>query len=199
MAISEKMTTFAPYSNTLLHFTLPLLTMSEVLLYLLVPDYLAQWYANECRRDEHAMDDHYEIKVYHFPDPVSPIRNSLESKILKEYLTKQPSEGPTHRLANLAIAIPYYRNRDPRIYNYLNPKAKGLLYQTMRNRFQIQLWRAIHSIDTEVTRKDLAITAWMAQNGIEYNDTNYNSIVKVYDRLEATYRRAENRKKSKEK
>ena len=69
----------------------------------------------------------------------------------------------------------------------------------MRNRFQIQLWRAIHSIDTEATRKDLAITAWMAQNGIEYNDTNYNSIVKVYDRLEATYRRAENRKKSKEK
>jgi len=173
--------------------------MSDVLLYLLVPDYLAQWYANECRRDEHAQEDHYDITVYHFPDPVKPIRESAESKILQLYLTKQPSKPPQHGLYNLAIVIPYYRNRDPRVYSYLTPAARGLLYRTMRTRFEIDLWTGVHTIEALGSRKDLTITAWMEKHGIEYTDTNYNSVLKVYDRMKESYRRAENRKKSKKK
>lgn len=173
--------------------------MTEHHLYLTLPPYLAQWYAHECRRHLRAADDTCTVPIYNFKDAVAPIRGTVESGILELFLTKEP-DGPKQDFktgSNLVIAIPSFRNRDPRVYSYLRPSARELLYEAMRTRFQVSLWRGIHSIDTEFTRKDMAIMAWMEHNGIEVTDTNYNSVLKVYDRTKDAYRKADMRKAKK--
>lgn len=173
--------------------------MTSNYLYLTLPDYLAQWYAHECLRNQQAESDTFSVPVYRYPQPIAPLRGSIESEILKAHLTKQPEATPTDFKdgANFVLAIPSFRNRDPQIYNYLSPEARKFLYDTMRTRFQVSLWQDIHNLQTAFTRKDLAIQAWMDHHGIEVTDTNYNSVVKIYDRAYATYRKAESRRKSK--
>ena len=99
--------------------------------------------------------------------------------------------------ANLVVQIPSFRHRDPQIYNYLRQSARDLLYECIRRRFKIALWRDVHNLDTAFTRKDLAIQAWMEHHGIEDTETNYFAVLKVYDRADAAYRKSESRKKMK--
>jgi hypothetical protein len=97
----------------------------------------------------------------------------------------------------MVIQIPSFRHRDPQIYNYLRQSARDLLYECIRRRFKIALWRDVHNLDTAFTRKDLAIQAWMEHHGIEDTETNYFAVLKVYDRADAAYRKSESRKKMK--
>ncbi len=169
-----------------------------MLLHLSLPTYLAQWYAHECRREAIPDADSYTPVPYHYPDPVLPIRGSAESAILALYLTKQPDNpAPPSPDATIALLLPSFRNRDTRIYSYLPPAAVILLADTIRTRFQIALWRDIHTLNTAFTRKDLALSAWMELHAIEFNDTNYNSVLKIYDRTRDAYRHSLNRRKKK--
>ena len=173
--------------------------MLNYYLYLTMPDYLVQWYAHECRRNHQAAGDTFSAPVYRYPEPVSPIRGSVESDILETFPTKQPGPKPEDfkEGANLVIQIPSFRHRDPQIYNYLRQSARDLLYECIRRRFKIALWRDVHNLDTAFTRKDLAIQAWMEHHGIEDTETNYFAVLKVYDRADAAYRKSESRKKMK--
>ena len=175
--------------------------MTDHLLYLSLPPYLAQWYADECRRNEQARSDTYAPEPYRFPQPIQPIRGSLESGILEVFLTKQPAAVPQDfkEGANIVLAIPSFRNRDPRIYNYLRPSAREMLKAAIHSRFQVKLFQDIHQlVGFGKARKDLTIVAWMEQHGIEVDDTNYNSVLKVFDRVRNTYTQSENRKIKKE-
>jgi hypothetical protein len=118
---------------------------------------------------------------------------------LETFLTKQPGPKPEDfkEGANLVVQIPSFRHRDPQIYNYLRQSARDLLYECIRRRFKIALWRDVHNLDTAFTRKDLAIQAWMEHHGIEDTETNYFAVLKVYDRADAAYRKSESRKKMK--
>ena len=168
-------------------------------LYLTMPDYLVQWYAHECRRNHQAAGDTFSAPVYHYPEPIMPIRGSVESDILETFLTKQPSAVPEDfkEGANLVLVIPSFRHRDPQIYNYLRPSARELLCECIRRRFKIALWRDVHSLKTAFARKDLAIQTWMDHHGIDDTETNYFAVLKVYDRADAAYRKSESRKKMK--
>lgn len=185
----------------LLTLNLNLTSMTEQLLYLTLPPYLAQWYADECRRNEHAREDTYKSEPYRYPTPVKPLRGSLESGILELFLTKQPAAVPEDFKdgANLVLAIPSFRNRDPRIYNYLRPSAREALQAAIHTRFQVKLFQDIHElVGVGKARKDLTIIAWMEQHAIDFTETNYNSILKVFDRMRNTYTQSENRKIKKE-
>ena len=173
--------------------------MSAYHLYLSLPVYLAQWYAYECRRNQQAAADTFSVPVYKYPEPIHPLRGSVESDILATYLTKQPSSVPEdfREGATLVLVIPSFRHRDPQIYNYLPPKAREYLTETIRRRFKCALWRDINKLDPALQRKDLAIAAWMEKHGIDDTETNYNSILKIYDRAYNTYRQSELRKAAK--
>ena len=74
-----------------------------------------------------------------------------------------------------------------------------MLKAAIHTRFQVKLFQDIHQlVGLGKARKDLTIIAWMEQHGIEVDDTNYNSVLKVFDRVRNTYTQSENRKIKKE-
>ena len=79
--------------------------MSQFLLYFKFEPYLAQWFIHEMGGTS----------------PVELPRGSVESDILQLFLNKQPEDMPDEKRedANLVIAIPTFKHKDPRTYNYL--------------------------------------------------------------------------------
>ena len=53
--------------------------MNDYLIYLCLPPYLAQWYANECTQIHNRDKDVCPREIYRFPTPVVPVRGSQES------------------------------------------------------------------------------------------------------------------------
>lgn len=163
------------------------------LIYLKLPVYLAQWYANECTRIHHRDESTCPHEIYRFPEPVRPVRNSVESNILQRWLDKQPA-GALPVLAadddTIAIQIPSFPCKPVEFYNYLPPRAADVLADTIRNRFQVALFNDIHKSRNENpgARIDMLLDAWMEQHCIEYNDTNWNAIAKIYKRKRDVYR-----------
>ena len=56
--------------------------MNEFLIYLSLPPYLAQWYANECNQIHNRDNATCPREVYRFPTPVVPVRGSQESDVI---------------------------------------------------------------------------------------------------------------------
>lgn len=167
--------------------------MNTVLIYLALPPYLAQWYANECTRIHHRDESTCPHEIYRFPEPVQPVRNSAESDILESWLDKQPKNALPPMASHddtLAIQIPSFPGKPVDYYNYLSPEATKLLIETIRNRFQVALFTDIHKARAKNpgTRIDLLINAWMEKHCIEYTDTNWNALAKIYQRKRDVYR-----------
>lgn len=147
--------------------------MSQICLYITLEDYLAQWFVNEQGGEV----------------PVHLTRGSVESKILEVYLAHRPvGVMPEFESGGkLAIAIPSFRNRPPEVFNYLPKRALSALLNTIRNRFDIQLWNDLHHFGRIGKRQDELIYAWMEKHGIEINETNWNAIAKRYQRQRNVY------------
>ena len=77
------------------------------------------------------------------------------------------------------------------------------LVVSIRNRFDIELWRDLHHFGKITRRQDELIYAWMEKNGIEMTEANWNAIAKRYQRQRDMYLKRErakcsyNRKKKK--
>jgi len=70
------------FSNFALDLNLnPNYFMNEFLIYLSLPPYLAQWYANECTQIHNRDKDVCPREIYRFPTPVVPVRGSQESVV----------------------------------------------------------------------------------------------------------------------
>lgn len=167
--------------------------MNTFLIHLALPPYLAQWYANECTRIHHRDCASCPHEVYRYPTPVVPVRRSAESDLLEQWLDKQPKDAVPVLApddATIAIQIPSFPGMPVEFYNYLPPSAQELLIDTIRNRFQLALFTDIHRARAKnpATRIDLLINAWMEKHCIEYNDTNWNAIAKIYQRKRDVYR-----------
>ncbi|MCQ2345718.1 MAG: hypothetical protein MJZ82_03005 [Paludibacteraceae bacterium] len=174
--------------------------MSAFCIYLNLPTYLAQWYAYECRAHHFIEEDICPKDPYVPLNPVEPIRNSQESRILEQFLQKQPSAvpEPVPEDATIAIAIPYYRDKDPRTYNYLGAHAKLLLAKAISERFKREMWDELHcflSYLHQRERKDELIYCFMENHGIELTETNWLAIDKIYQRARDVYRTTKSRKK----
>jgi len=147
--------------------------MNKFLLYLRFEPYLAQWFIHEMGGTS----------------PVELPRGSVESDILRLYLDKRPDDVPVDlgQDANLVIALPAFKEKDPLIYNYLSPSSVYCLHNCIRSRFDVQLWQDIHKVHPRhKLLKDL-IDAWMECHGIEVNETNWCAVTKRYQRKRDLY------------
>lgn len=172
--------------------------MSEYLIYLDLPLYLAQWYADECSRIHQQDQEVQSLSVYRFPEPVRPVRGSQEADIIEYYLDKQPQDNPdvNRDNATIAIAVPFYKHKDPRTYNYLSPSAKQLLAESIRKRFTIQLWQYMVRFEHTKLRRDLLLESFMTLHHIDVNsETNCLAVAKIYQRKKKIYQVAKSRKK----
>lgn len=133
-----------------------------------------------------------------YTSPIHFKKLSIENRILETFLIALPPNAtpdvatPT----SVAIAIPYFKHHDPATYNYLPTKAKMELKNCIRNRFLIDLWNSLHQFGHIGKRKDLLVMAWMESHGIEVNDTNFNTIIKIYQRQHRAYMARERYKKN---
>ena len=151
--------------------------------------YLAQWFAHE-------NGGSYPIKVK---------RGSAESDLLRFFLTPQPRDPDYQRQINplpgqVEILLPKFKYKDTRYCNYLPPAGEKAIRQCIRNRFKIQLWKDLYTIENQNHRIDVTISEWMEAHGIIEDDTNWNTIAKIFQRSKAIYcdnGRLTNRKTSK--
>lgn len=155
--------------------------MAQILLYIDLEPYLAQWYVHEQGGG----------------DPVRITRGSVEAAILESFLQQMP-EG--HRVqprqpGQLAIAIPDSKVKPPQLYCYLPPRALNLLVTTIRNRFDLAMWTTLHRFSSVFHRQDNLIYAFMEKHGIEPTETNWNAIAKRYQRKRKYYLAYERRKR----
>ena len=76
-------------------------------------------------------------------------------------------------------------------YNYMPKSGLEHLEDTIRTRFKLELFEDIHEARRKVpqSRIDLLITAWMEDHCIEYDDTNFNTLLKIYQRRRDVYRK----------
>ena len=157
--------------------------MSEICVYVELEDYLAQWFVNEQGGSV----------------PVHLPRNSIESKILELFLTRQPADVPElGGPGKVAIAIPSFRVKPAITYNYLPKHAMMALVDCIRDRFDVALWTDLHRFGVIGRRQDELIYAWMEKHGIDIDERNWNSIAKRYQRQRTVYldRQRKNSKKS---
>lgn len=169
---------------------------NEYYLYLAWPRYLAQWFAHEMYRLQHLDDEFLEPYFYDCDrdarqlEPVHTRRGSAERNILEMCIDKQPDRIPAlpPKDTTICLVIPCFLNRPPQTYNYLAPASQRLLKQTVQKHFKLELTKYINKIlfvpDYQYRpTKDQLIEAFMQKNGIEYSETNVETIKKIWKRL----------------
>lgn len=168
-------------------------------IYLSWPKYLAQWYAHEMYRLQKFEEEVQPPYMYDCCaevedlEPVSTRRGSAERNILEYYLAKQPDSIPElpDRDATICIEIPSFLGKPTSIYNYLPAEGKDLLLNTVRVHFRKELTKYMNKmlLNDSVSRgnygytREKLVEAFMAANGIEYNEMNLEAIKKTWSRL----------------
>ncbi len=148
--------------------------MSERCIYLNVEPYLAEW-----------------IKNSH-GDPVEMVKDSPESRLLKLFLDKQPADVPVDNPAdfNLAIKIPWYKEKDSRVYFYMKPKAKAMIVECYETLFLQNLWTELGSVQTLNCSITQLIYAWLERHGM--SEEHWETIRQKYYRLRKRYSQERN-------
>lgn len=151
-------------------------------LYLELEDYLAQWFVHDQGGE----------------NPVRLTRGSMEWCLLEQFLqTPPPDYEPQFGGEGcVCIVLPNFRSKDTRNNFYLPPKATEALKACIRNRFDIDMWNALHRFDAIFQRQDCLIYAFMEKHCIDATEKNWNAIAKRYQRKRDIYKRIERRKKS---
>ncbi|MDR2913413.1 MAG: hypothetical protein LBV74_01025 [Tannerella sp.] len=125
-----------------------------------------------------------------YGDPVNLDKDSPESRILRKFIRKSP-EGETpepEESANLTVLLPYFKEADPRVYNHLPTSGKKLLEESFHQILVRNMLDEIGNLDTYFSGKiSSLVEAWMEKHGIEYSETNWNTISQKYYRLRKKY------------
>ena len=145
-------------------------------IFLSLEPYLAQWFIHDCGGEV----------------PVRLKRGSAECDILEALLQTPPKDGSySPQLApmegQVEIILPNFRYKDTRYYYYLSTHAAMVLHACIRNRFNVQLWKDLHTIRNITRRNDITISEWMDAHGIEDDERNWNTIAKILQRKRAVY------------
>lgn len=158
------------------------LLMSQILLYLHLEPYLAEWFVHENGGT----------------NPISLPRGSSESDLLERFLTT-PVPGRPGEVApddaNVVIALPTFRDKDPRYYNYLPPKARKTIERNIYVRFRCEMWQELHTLDNVDAPISDLIYSWMENHGISDDPKNWETIRQMYYRKRKTHRRKVQNKK----
>lgn len=146
--------------------------MSNYYVYLSLDPYLAQWYTSE------------QGGVL----PVKLRKGCAEAMHLELFLIKRPILAPPEEPeGKIAIEIPYFRNKPPKVYNYLPRAAMNFLIGIIRKRFDVQFFSEIHRFENLGQTQDEVLEAWMELRGIENTPTNLDTLKKKYQRMREKY------------
>lgn len=125
-----------------------------------------------------------------FGNPVELDKDSPESRIIREYISKTPTgEIPDMgEDSNLTIRLPYFKEADPRVYNYMGKAAKRALLESFDQLVEKCMMKEIGSLEN-CRRGKIApqIYAWMEKHGIPDNEVNWYTISQKYYRLRKKY------------
>ena len=151
------------------------LLMSDLIIYLRLDPYLAQWLNHE-----------HGGEVVVFP------KNSMENDILELGLMKPPIFPARNEPGEnkVPIGVPCFKNKNVRYNYYLSHKSRRALAHCIRSRFVVALWQDLYKFGYIGRRKQDLIWAWMETHGIEATDKNWNTIAKIYLRKRNVYREA---------
>ena len=149
-----------------------------------MPSYLRQWF----------------IHRHGGSEPVKLIKGSIESKLLKIALVKQPENVVirTKMPDEVAVCIPYSKARDPRTYNFITKTGKRALIANVKNSFDVDCWNFLHDFGAITMQQKDLIYLYMEQHGIIEDGSCWDSIAKNYQRLRKNYltRECKHRKKA---
>ena len=159
--------------------------MSDYLLYVKMPSYLRQWFVHRHSGSE----------------PVRLHNGSVESKLIKLALIKAPEFIFPHKQQEdeVAICIPYSKQRDPRTYNHISDTAKRALIENIKNAFAVDCWTFLHDFGSIGKQQKDLIYLYMEQRGIKEDGSCWDAIAKVYQRLRKNYLTNECKRKRNEK
>lgn len=145
--------------------------MSEYNVYLQVPDYLAQWISHT------------------FGSPVQLGRDSPENRIMNEMLTKLPndSQPDTEANHNVIIPIPFFKGKDPRVYNYLYPSGKSALIESFKTLLKKNILEEVGSLEKHGLNCNISsiIYAFMEKHGIDQK--HWDTVSQIYFRSRKRY------------
>jgi hypothetical protein len=143
--------------------------MSDYIIYLNAPEYLAQW-----------------IK-HTFGEPATLLKDSPESRILNECLVKTPKDcqPDTGSNSNVAIVVPFFKAKDPRVYNYLHNTGKKAVLESFRTLLIKNLMEEVGNIDNGSVKITTLIYAWMEKHGIDQE--YWYTVSQIYYRTRTKY------------
>ncbi len=143
--------------------------MSEIVIYLNAPDYLAQWINHT------------------FGSPAILIKDSPESRILNECLVKMPKDcfPDVGDNANVSIEVPYFKSKDPRVYNYLHRSGKNAVIESFRTLFIKNMMEEIGPLDNKNVKIVTLIYAFLEKHGIDQD--HWYAVSQIYYRLRKRY------------
>lgn len=139
----------------------------------------------------------------HFGNPVILIKDSPESRLLKRLLDKQP-EDISMEDGNIFVSIPFFKEKDPRVFSYLCGSAKCALIESFESIFLNNMWTEIGDLKNINCQLTSVIKAWCEKHGIivpvdritdvaklklleEQNAKNFETVRQKYYRMRKKY------------
>lgn len=146
--------------------------MPQITLSIPCDQYLAQWYIHDTGG----------------ASPVKLRKNSPEQHLLRCILSSkntapQPDLKNQSHASSLEIIIPYFKGMPPEIYNRLSERGQKVFIDTLRKRFDLQLFQDLAPVLNAVERRDELIWAWMEAHGIEPEERNWFAVEKRLKRM----------------
>lgn len=143
--------------------------MSDYIIYIEAPGYLADW-----------------IK-HTFGNPAVLVKDSPESRVLNECLVKLPKDAqPIAASCNrVAIAVPYFKGKDPRVYNYIHKTGENAVAESFRSLFIKNLSEEILHLDNGNLKMSTLLYMFLEKHGID--EEHYYAVCQIYYRMRKKY------------
>lgn len=143
--------------------------MSNYNVYINAPQYLEQWITHT------------------FGNPVVFIKDNPESRLMNELLCvlpdgKEPDNGVG---SNITIPIPYFKGKDPAIYNYIGESGKNALIESFSTLFKKNLYNEISALANGHVKRATLIYIFMEKHGISEN--NWDTVAQIFHRINQKY------------
>lgn len=143
--------------------------MSDFVVYIRLEKYLSQWL------------------IFSLGSPVRFPSQSNENSVIRRFLQKLPSGKQPEMMFDGAtpIVIPDSKAKNPAIYNYMGPRAKEAVVESIEDLFRRNMWAELGDMaDTSVGLNKM-IAAWCEMHGID--DDYVETVRQKYYRIRNAY------------
>lgn len=144
-------------------------SMSQFFIYLKTEPYLAEWIKSA------------------FGSPVRLTRDTPEYVVVKRFLSKLPENTLPDISSdfNVCLEIPWFKEKDPRVYNYMSPRAKQCLVESFECLFIRNMWTEIGSLENINCSLTNVIYAYLEKH--EMSEEHWECIRQKYYRIRKRY------------